>query len=546
MTAMSITTLAPEPQPPPPLSAGQALARLLAAAEPALRSAADAHLSKFKSPNGGLLAAFQGLDDHIRRNGPQGLRDVYDPVAEKVLKANNNNPERRRAIAVSVWLLRSEHGTSLCSLVAAHLSDSGDSAASARRAKLAAAQLIAAWCAAAATSRITPHTPRAATASTAAAPLPWQLRLAPLAAPLLGVAEADGVFDEARRVRRMSRLTGVALGAAVDILGMLAALEVPPPPQQQIPARTVQLVAELGGGTDAGASERQGLPRDVVAVMVRALECMQMVRVHNMLLEPFAFLTILDSSSPTSLNPQYRDDQPVFMAACQNAAAFLAALESSESALVRALVPKVWTGLVRGAHPAVSFMPLERLRAMLVKALDAPLDDVVHEAVDVYIKLATACFALGQRPREDVQAVLSDAPEVEKSLTVLTASGPERVKPVVEDLLTMLDDDGGGGEGSAEVSPMAAIAGVLAEYVAFDPHTVLFGVFERLGAGEPHRRANAATVLDAVFAVQRERLFGSAGLDTRLRDALARHLLERLGDEHIEIRSKAAVLFSNT
>ncbi|KAI8844402.1 hypothetical protein BJ741DRAFT_588369 [Chytriomyces cf. hyalinus JEL632] len=185
------------------------------------------------------------------------------------------------------------------------------------------------------------------------------------------------------------------------------------------------------------------------------------------------------------------------------------------------------------------------------------------------------CGALSQRSEADLAYVLCDSPELESTLftfvsnnivnpsfpgasnlayfllsKLMTVSDPDGVRRIIYSLVSQLDQDFNlphkeGDRLSNESSPLNVVARIFSDYLVRDAPFILHAVFSRLSSESILARRNSLFVISTILDTMHGLVQQQEGFDLRPTfEAAAGHLLERLSDEDVNLRSKSVGLFA--
>ncbi|KAL6628486.1 hypothetical protein LY90DRAFT_671539 [Neocallimastix californiae] len=195
--------------------------------------------------------------------------------------------------------------------------------------------------------------------------------------------------------------------------------------------------------------------------------------------------------------------------------------------------------------------PVEKTRKIIEKIIDEENEDFGH-----FGSLLKLALILGHQKQENIIKIFKLDQIKENFLKIVSSNilnseftagrnlgffilrkfllidGPERFKPMVDQLIIMLDQDD---------SVSKASIGFLAEYAAYLPEDVLPSIFLKLDSDKPIERMNSLFVIYEIFQVNQDLLKSDS--HSRLRSVLTEQLLLRIADEDIKLRNEASLLF---
>ncbi|KAJ3195786.1 hypothetical protein HK101_011041 [Irineochytrium annulatum] len=484
---------------------------LLETSEAVLKAHCAAYARGLTTPG---TANLRSIDTYIHQaqDKTQALRAVYDPLREKVLKKNPHI--RGRCTILLHWLLTGPHGAYLSTSVLLPDLTSTD-----KKQKLAVALVL---------TDVLSQLPPSRT------PVPSQRErdLRALFGPLLEIVENDGVLDQERGVRMETRLTSVAAHVGLEMVSRW---------YEELAGGGRDLVVKNGDEEAAGPARENF--RVLIGMSVRLLRALR----------------------------QY-DSNPFKNASIDTCCECLQALAS-------AMVPDsttammFWQAVAGGISSKILSVKLPKLESKVAKMLDVTeVGDIVSNPESTFFAVTTLCLAFSFRPYDDFCTIAaSDAigpklyalvsknfqcmvPEAHygRSLgfillrQLISISGPDTVRPIVEPLLNLLDDD--------DLSAVDAdgVAGMLADFATSFPEEILIDVFSRLDSEEPAKRRNALRIITRIFEMKRDAVLGDDPLHKGLRwgptypHTVITELCGYLEDRDARVRSSAELALVST
>ncbi|ORX60131.1 hypothetical protein BCR36DRAFT_401655 [Piromyces finnis] len=215
------------------------------------------------------------------------------------------------------------------------------------------------------------------------------------------------------------------------------------------------------------------------------------------------------------------------------------------------VVSKLWINI----NPYLSTKhiknPIEKSRKIVEKILEEENEDFGH-----FGSLLKLSLLLGHQSKENYINIFKSDTLKENFLQIISSNilnndfvggrnlgfymlrkfllidGPEKFKPMVDQLLIMLDQND---------SVSKASIGFLAEYAAYCPEDVLPNIFMKLDSNKSVERMNSLFIIYEIFQLNRDVLKSNS--HTQLRNILTEQLLLRINDEDIKLRNEAMLLF---
>ncbi|KAJ3413091.1 hypothetical protein HDV05_008545 [Chytridiales sp. JEL 0842] len=503
------------------ITVGAALGQLLNLPEKALRDACSCYEKSVQNQNTPLL---KSLSQHIKQYGSDGAAAIYQPIKEKLLKTDQSL--RQRSLYLASWLW---HGTcfeDFLTLIVKDLSSKD------KKLMLAAALIL--------DYVVREELVRAKLNKFLAEGVDVQrlIRTMEVLPPLASILQTYGTIDEESGTFKHTRLTALTTTVCFDLL---------------------QLVIKYVESQDFDSLKDEiSLAHDHTISETEEHE------------DVMPFVSLLWSLAPVLSDilqsmKQYKSGNAPFNVGIGSARNLIFALTSNPTSISKTnlkLLLDLLRALHKSAHPNIGRIPTEKFTTVLMDCFDN------RQATYGFLIILPIVLCVSQRTPSDIETLLERNDGLEQDLYdlsceaamaskddgsralgfallryLITYSGPEKVRHVVEPLLNMLDEDPKD-EMSSKDTPLIAVAGLLAEYAVKCPQDILGELFVRLSASQLFKRQNALVVLREILEINKDFILQDGPQNKLYREILTEKLLHHLHDEDLGLRKQSCQVFA--